>query len=237
MELLTGLFDNIWTVLSFVPPFLVVLTVIVFVHELGHFLVARWCGVAIETFSVGFGREIFGFTDKKGTRWKFSWIPLGGYVKFLGDENAASVPARDALEKMDENTRESSFYHKPLPHRAAVVAAGPIANFLLAIVIFAVMAMIYGRTVTSPIVDEISPGSAAERAGFVVNDRIVSIDGDTIETFGDMQSIVRFQRRKGTHDPGPTGRGTGDPEGDAGSFRAEGPDRHRAQDRTSGHQA
>ena len=113
MELLTGLFGNLEHVFSYVLPFLFVLTVIVFFHELGHFMVARWCGVAIEVFSVGFGREIFGFTDRKGTRWKFSWIPLGGYVKFVGDENAASVPSRDALEQMDESARASSYYHKP----------------------------------------------------------------------------------------------------------------------------
>ena len=191
MELLSGLFGNVENVFSYALPFLFVLTVIVFFHELGHFLVARWCGVAVEVFSVGFGREIFGFTDKQGTRWKFSWIPLGGYVKFVGDENAASMPSRDALDEMDDAAREHSFYHKSVGQRSAVVAAGPIANFILAIVIFAALFMIVGRQATSPIVDEISPGSAAEAAGFEVNDLVVSIDGSAIETFADMQNIVR----------------------------------------------
>ncbi len=191
MELLTGLFGNIEHVFSFVLPFLFVLTVIVFFHELGHFMVARWCGVAIETFSVGFGREIFGFTDRKGTRWKLSWIPLGGYVKFVGDENAASVPSRETLNEMNEDARAHSYYHKPVAQRSAVVAAGPIANFILAIVIFAALFVFVGRVALSPTVDVITPDSAAEKAGFQVNDVVVSIDGSTIETFSDMQNIVR----------------------------------------------
>ena len=196
MEFISGLFGSVENVFSFILPFLFVLTVIVFFHELGHFMMARWCGVAVETFSVGFGREIFGFTDKKGTRWKFSWIPLGGYVKFLGDENAASVPARDALDEMDEEARKTSFYHKPLAQRSAVVAAGPIANFILAIVIFTMIFLVYGRTVTAPIVDDIAVGSAAEKAGFEIKDKVVSIDGQEIETFGDMQGIVRVSAEK-----------------------------------------
>lgn len=191
MELLTGLFGNIESVFSYVLPFLFVLTVIVFFHELGHFMVARWCGVAIEVFSVGFGREIFGFTDRKGTRWKFSWIPLGGYVKFVGDENAASVPSREALSEMDEDAKSQSYYHKSVAQRSAVVAAGPIANFILAIVIFAALFVFVGRVALSPTVDVISPDSAAEQAGFQVNDVVVSIDGSSIETFSDMQNIVR----------------------------------------------
>ena len=105
MDLLTGLIDYGGTGLTYVLPFLFVLTIIVFFHELGHFMVARWAGISVEVFSVGFGREIFGFTDRKGTRWKFSWIPLGGYVKFLGDENAASMPDREALEEMRLSVR------------------------------------------------------------------------------------------------------------------------------------
>ncbi len=190
MELLTGLFGSVESLFLIVLPFLVVLTIIVFFHELGHFMVARWCGVAVETFSVGFGREIFGFTDRKGTRWKFSWIPLGGFVKFVGDENAASMPARDALDEMDDETRKHSFYHKSVPQRAAVVAAGPIANFILSIVIFGLLFLILGRQITSPIVDEILPQSAAEEAGFQVSDLVVSIDGSDIETFSDLQRIV-----------------------------------------------
>src|SRR5439155_17510442 len=133
-----------------IVPFLFVLTIVIFFHELGHFLVARWCGIRVEVFSIGFGRELIGFTDRQGTRWKLASIPLGGYVKFLGDENAASVPDRQAVARMSETERRQSFYHKPIAQRAAVVAAGPIANFVLAILIFAGIAMWYGKQETAP---------------------------------------------------------------------------------------
>ncbi len=184
---LTGFGDTVFTYLI---PFLFVLTIVVFFHELGHFLVARWCNVTVRVFSVGFGPEIFGFYDKKGTRWRFSWIPLGGYVKFLGDENAASVPDKDAAEKLTEEERQGSFHEKSLAQRAAVVAAGPIANFLLAIVIFAFMFTFVGQRQTLPIVDAVQPESAAAAAGFEKGDRIVSIDGEPIENFSEMQRIV-----------------------------------------------
>ena len=131
MELLTKVAGLGETIITYLLPFLFVLTVVVFFHELGHFIVARWCKVTVRVFSLGFGREIFGFNDKKGTRWRLSWIPLGGYVKFLGDENAASVPDQEAMKEMTQEEREGSFHDKPLGHRAAVVVAGPIANFLL----------------------------------------------------------------------------------------------------------
>ena len=143
MDLITGLIGHVGTIFTYVVPFLFVLTIIVFIHELGHFMVARMAGISVETFSVGFGREIFGFTDSKGTRWKFSWIPLGGYVKFLGDENAASMPDREALDEMPEEQKKGSFYHATVGRRSAVVVAGPVANFLLAIVIFALLFMIW----------------------------------------------------------------------------------------------
>lgn len=170
--------------------FLFVLTVVVFFHELGHFLVARWCGVTVRTFSIGFGPEIFGFHDKKGTRWRFAWIPLGGYVKFLDDENVASAPDHDAMEAMTEEERAGSFHYKPLYQRAAVVAAGPIANFILAIVIYAVLFTVVGQTIISPRVDQVVEGSAAESAGFKHGDLVVEIDGEPIESFGEMQRIV-----------------------------------------------
>lgn len=182
--------------LSYLLPFLFVLTVVVFFHELGHFLVARWCGVTVKTFSIGFGREIFGFNDKKGTRWRLSWIPLGGYVKFLDDENAASVPDREALDAMSEEERAGAFQNKPLAHRAAVVAAGPIANFILAIFIFAFMFTFIGQRTTAPRVDAVTPNSAAAEAGFVANDLVVSIDGEPIESFGEMQRIVSVSADK-----------------------------------------
>ncbi|QFU18084.1 RIP metalloprotease RseP [Microvirga thermotolerans] len=170
--------------------FLVVLTVVVFVHEFGHFWVGRRCGVGVTAFSVGFGREIFGWTDRHGTRWKISAIPLGGYVKFVGDLNAASVPNRDQLGHMSAAERAVSFPHQNVLKRAAIVAAGPIANFLLAIAIFAAFNYVGGRQVLEPRIEAVQPGSAAEKAGFQPKDLILSIDGRQIETFADMQLLV-----------------------------------------------
>src|ERR1700719_1946309 len=131
--------------IGYAIPFLFVLTIVVFFHELGHFLVARWAGVRVLAFSLGFGPELVGFTDRHGTRWKVSIIPLGGYVKFFGDDNAASVPDTDAIAAMNPDERRVSFFHQPVWARMAVVAAGPIANFILAIVIFATIFMLYGK--------------------------------------------------------------------------------------------
>jgi regulator of sigma E protease len=139
---------------------------------------------------VGFGREIAGFTDRYGTRWKLSWIPLGGYVKFFGDDNAASVPDEAAVANMTEAERSQSFFHQPVGRRAAVVAAGPIANFILAIAIFAVMFALYGRQTTAAQVDAVIPDSAAAAAGFQPGDVVRAIDGRTIEGFSEMQQIV-----------------------------------------------
>lgn len=176
--------------LGYLLPFLFVLTVVVFFHELGHFLVARWCGVRVDTFSIGFGPEIYGFDDRRGTRWRLSWIPLGGYVKFHGDDSVASTPDSEAIARMAPEEQRTSFHAKPLWQRAAVVAAGPIANFLLAIVIFAAIFSTTGRFVTPAKVDAINPGSAAEAAGFVPGDLVVSINGSPIGSFADMQRIV-----------------------------------------------
>ena len=177
------------TVLGYLLPFLFVLTVVVFVHELGHFLVARWYGVGVKTFSIGFGPEIFGFNDRYGTRWRLSWIPLGGYVKFIDDENAASA-GQKPLEQMTPDERKHSFQAKPLGQRAAVVAAGPIANFILAILIFTAIFALFGERITAAKVDIVNPGSAAERAGFQPGDKVVSIDGQNIASFSEMQRIV-----------------------------------------------
>src|ERR1700749_1332168 len=133
---------------GYVIPFLFVLTIVVFIHELGHFLVARWCGIKVLVFSIGFGPELVGFNDRYGTRWKISAIPLGGYVKFFGDENAASVPDQDKIASMDASERSVSFFQKPVGARAAVVVAGPVANFVLAIAIFASLFMIFGKQET-----------------------------------------------------------------------------------------
>src|SRR5688572_25875477 len=170
--------------------FLVVLTVVVFVHEFGHFWVGRLCGVGVTAFSIGFGPELAGWTDKKGTRWKLCAIPLGGYVKFVGDLNAASVPDQGQLDQMPVEQRAISFPHQNVAKRAAIVAAGPIANFLLAVALFAGINYVSGRQVLAPRIDQIQAGTAAERAGFQPGDMILSINGRAIETFGDMQRIV-----------------------------------------------
>ncbi len=178
------------TVLAWAVPFLIVLGLVVFIHELGHFLVARWNGVAVEAFSIGFGPEIAGFYDKQGTRWRVAWIPLGGYVKFLGDENAASMPSHEAAANVSPEDRARMFQFKPVGARAMVVAAGPVANFLLALVIFAGLFMAYGKTVIEPRVDEVVAGSPAQQAGFQPGDLILSIEGDQIESFEEMVRIV-----------------------------------------------
>jgi regulator of sigma E protease len=162
----------------------------VFIHELGHFLVARWCGVHVKEFSIGFGREIFGFNDKHGTRWRFAWLPLGGFVKFLDDENASSVPSRDALDRLSPSERAGAFQTKPPSARAAIVAAGPLANFLLAIVIYALTFGFVGEQLTEPRVEALVPNSPAQAAGFKSGDLIVSIDGEAIESFTDILRIV-----------------------------------------------
>jgi regulator of sigma E protease len=171
-------------------PFLVVLTIVVFFHEFGHFVVARWCGIKVLTFSIGFGPELFGFNDRHDTRWKVCAIPLGGYVKFFGDENAASVPDHAAAAAMTEAERRVSFLHQGVASRAAVVVAGPLANFILSIVIFAGIFMSFGRQVIPARVDAVTPDSAAAAAGLRPGDLIVAIDGHPIGGFSDMQRIV-----------------------------------------------
>ncbi len=181
------LFAWIW---ANIVPFLFVLTIVVFFHELGHFLVARWCGVAVKVFSVGFGPELAGFTDRSGTRWRLSAIPLGGYVKFLGDDSVASTPDREAAETMSPEERRRSFAAQSVGARAAIVAAGPIANFLLAILIFTAIFSVFGRESLTPRVDAVVEGSAADIAGFEQGDLVLSIDGREVATFTDLQRIV-----------------------------------------------
>src|SRR5262245_52204014 len=188
VEFLSGINALGGGVLGYLIPFLFVLTLVVFFHELGHFVVARRCGVRVLVFSIGFGPELFGFNDRQGTRWKLSAIPLGGYVKFLGDENPASVPM--ALAAMSEEDRRHSFVHQSVGRRAAIVVAGPVANFILAVLIFAALFMVFGKPSTSPRVDAIQPGSAAQAAGFQPGDLVLSINGRPIESFPDMQQIV-----------------------------------------------
>ena len=190
MEFITSAFGLGGGLLGYLIPFIFVLSIVVFFHELGHFAVARFFNVKVLTFSVGFVPEIFGWNDKHGTRWKVAWVPLGGYVKFAGDEGAASTPDHDAMASLSESERDQAFHLKPVGQRAAIVAAGPIANFLLAIVIFACLFTFIGRAVTAPVVDEVRPDSAAQVAGFEPGDLIVSIDGRDIDSFSDMQRIV-----------------------------------------------
>jgi regulator of sigma E protease len=176
--------------IGYIVPFLFVLTVVVFFHELGHFLIARWAGVKVLTFSLGFGPELAGFNDRHGTRWRISAVPLGGYVKFFGDDSEASTPDLESLGNMSPEEQAGSFHHKKVGPRAAIVAAGPIANFLLAILIFAGMALYLGKPSSTPRVDVIQADSAAASAGFQVGDIVTSIDGTAIESFADMQRIV-----------------------------------------------
>jgi regulator of sigma E protease len=182
-------------VLEQIVVFLAVLSVVVFFHELGHFLVGRWCGVRILVFSIGFGPELAGFNDRRGTRWKISAIPLGGYVKFFGDENVASASDGSQLATMDAKEKSESFIGQPVLKRSAIVVAGPFANFLLAIAIFAIVFMVYGKPTQTPEtmtarVDLVQPDSPAAAAGFQPGDVVLSIDGQSVNNFADMQRIV-----------------------------------------------
>ncbi|MEO5807192.1 RIP metalloprotease RseP [Devosia sp.] len=177
-------------ILSYAVPFLVVLTVIVFVHEMGHYLVARWNGIAIQTFSLGFGPELFGWNDKHGTRWRLSAVPLGGYVRFLGDMNAASVPDAEAIEAIDPALQPRLFVNKNVWQRISVVLAGPVANVILTFVILYVLLLGYGRYTIPPVIGAVVAQSVAEQAGFVAGDRIVSVDGYEVRGFEDFQRFV-----------------------------------------------
>ena len=175
---------------GYIVPFVFVLTIVVFFHELGHFWVARRCGVSVETFSIGFGRSLLRWKDRHGTDWQIGWIPLGGYVKFSGDENAASVPDSEKLHSMSDDARGKSLHFKPLWQRVAVVSAGPIANFVLAIVIFSALFMSFGQQIVRPIIAQVIEDSAAARAGFTAGDRIIAIDGNQVDGFNDVQRVV-----------------------------------------------
>ncbi len=189
MELLADPLTSAWHMLTFIIPFLLVMTVIVFFHELGHFAVARHFGVKVDSFSIGFGREIIGWTDRHGTRWKIGWLPMGGYVKFVDDENAASAPAAGAKDCDDPG----SFHCKPLWQRALIVAAGPLANFVLAIVIFTGLYSFAGVPVMEPVVNQVMENSPAEKAGIRPGDRIISIDGEQVDSFLDISRIVALK--------------------------------------------
>jgi regulator of sigma E protease len=178
---------------GYIIPFVVVLTIIVFVHELGHYWVARRCGVRVEVFSIGFGPELFGWNDKHDTRWKISAVPLGGYVKFFGDADAASTTDNAAVSTMSAAERQVSFHHKTLGQRAAIVAAGPVANFIFAILIYAALFSMVGQPFTPPVVGDVVPGSAAEAAGLRPGDRILAADSTEIQRFEELRAYVALR--------------------------------------------
>ncbi|BBK32036.1 regulator of sigma E protease [Stella humosa] len=185
--------DAILQVPHYGLSFILLLTILVFVHEFGHFWVARRNGVRVEVFSIGFGPELFGWNDRTGTRWKFSLLPLGGYVKMFGDAGAASNPA-EGLDRMSADERAVAFHHKRLGQRAAIVAAGPIANFLFAILVLAGLFMTQGQPYTPAEIGTVRPDSAAAAAGLQPGDRIVAINGSSIERFEQVQLIVRLNQ-------------------------------------------
>lgn len=177
------------SLLTTVFAFLLVLGPLVLVHELGHYLVGRWFGVKADVFSIGFGKEIAGWTDRRGTRWKLSALPLGGYVQFAGDMNAVSAPDASVAELPAEE-QAHTFHVKPLWQRSLIVAAGPVTNLLFAVAIFATFNMVYGKVTAAPIVSQVVEGSAAARAGIKAGDRVITLNGDRIESFDQIPERV-----------------------------------------------
>jgi regulator of sigma E protease len=175
---------------NYVVPFLIVLTILVFVHELGHFLVARYNNVRVEVFSVGFGAELFGFHDSHGTRWKFSAIPLGGYVKMFGEGEIIAGEGNDKERNLTEEEKAVSFYHKRLGQRAAIVFAGPLANFIFAIIVLAGLFFASGAPNLLAGVGTVQSGSAAEKAGIAAGDKVIMIAGQDVKWFKDLRQIV-----------------------------------------------
>jgi len=177
--------DTMINAVIYVTSFLVMLTILVFVHEWGHFIVARLNGVRVEVFSIGFGPEIWGWTDRKGTRWKFSWVPLGGYVKFFGDASEASTPDSN-LDEMSAEEKKVSFHFKKLSQRAAIVFAGPLANFIFAILILATFFFLYGQVERKAVVSDIVAGGAAQEAGLQKGDVFFAVNGARVTRFNDV---------------------------------------------------
>ncbi|MCD7060925.1 RIP metalloprotease RseP [Pelagibacterium xiamenense] len=174
----------------YIVPFLAILIVIVVVHEMGHYLVARWNGVSVDAFSIGFGPELLGWTDKRGTRWRLAAIPLGGYVRFTGDMNAASVPDPNAANRYDAETRKTLFVNKSVWQRMAIVVAGPLANVLFTFLVLYVMLIGYGRMTLEPVIGEVIEQSVAQEAGFMPDDRVLSVDGFPVRGFSDFQRFI-----------------------------------------------
>lgn len=183
--------DFLTQVPHYAIPFLVVLSILVFVHELGHYLVARWCGVRVEAFSIGFGKELFGFRDKHGTRWKMCLIPLGGYVQMFGDADPTSSTTKlEKVEALSEEEKKQAFYHKAVWQRGLIVAAGPAINFLYAIVVLAALFSIQGQIYSPSEVGGLVEGGPAEKAGIEIGDKIVAVNGIRIERFQELQREV-----------------------------------------------
>ncbi len=193
MEILTGSLMYVLYGLLY----LVVLGIVVVVHEYGHFIVGRWCGVTIEAFSLGFGPELAGWVDRRGTRWRIAAIPLGGYVRFAGDANAASAPDQDAIATMTPEQKANTLQSKSVAQRSAIVAAGPIANFLLSIAILTVLYAVVGKFERAPIIGSFPENSAAQAAGLQIGDRLEAVDGTHISDF--MQIPILVATRTGDH--------------------------------------
>lgn len=190
--------DILHSIYLYSIPFLLILTVLVFVHELGHYLAARWNGVRVEVFSIGFGPEIFGWTDKNQTRWKISLFPLGGYVKMFSDANAASQPDAEKIQKMTQEEKQFSLVHKTVWQRIQVSFAGPFANYILAFGVFALLFMVHGQQKPSEEakIGVVLPHSTAEEAGLKTNDTVIEVNGNPVKTFLDLYTIVRNNPQK-----------------------------------------
>ncbi len=183
--------DFISAIPSYAIPFLLVLSILVFVHELGHYLAARFCGVRVEVFSIGFGRELFGYNDKHGTRWKFCWIPLGGYVQMFGDADPSSSMQDDVkVSKLTAKDKKKAFFYKPVWQRAIIVAAGPAINFVYAIIVMAAIFATQGQGYAPAQVGGLVENGAAAKAGIKIGDTITAINGNVIERFGELQRYV-----------------------------------------------
>lgn len=183
IELISNFTHHAWS-------FIVVLSIIVFIHEFGHYIVAKMCGVKIDAFSIGFGPELFGYTDRTGTRWKISLLPLGGYVKMFGDASEASQADEEMIEHLPEEQKRLTFHHKSLPKKAAIVAAGPIANFLLTIAVFTYFIMTTGLPSVEPVVGSIMPDSPAQAAGLKPGDRVLKVNEKKMRHFNDIPMTI-----------------------------------------------